>query len=267
MPSQTNPSAEQAGHEAWLKAAARSLKGADLESLVLRTVEGVEIRPLYDDSGAPERLRSSVGWDIRAQVSAADPAGANALAHEALGGGCNSLLLDTRCFTSAEDMARALEGVVLEAAPVAVKAGFAGPLAAQWLAEATRGSPSARLEFHLDPLSAFAEAGVSPGPIEGHIVRAAETAASLAPTYPEATLFLACGRTVHEAAATSGRSEPRACLRITPWRASLSGSRWTNSSSSPSPSFARRGGSGRGSPAPAELPCRRGSRRAPRSGC
>ena len=199
MPSQTNPSADQAGHAAWLKAAARSLKGADLESLVLRTVEGVEIRPLYDASGVPERLRSAVGWDIRAQVLAADAAAANILAHEALGGGCTSLLLDTRSFTSAEDMARALVGVVLEAAPVAVKAGFAGPLAAQWLAEAARGSPSARLAFHLDPLSAFAEAGASPGPIEAHIVRAADVAASLAQTYPEAPLFLACGRTAHEA--------------------------------------------------------------------
>ena len=64
MPSQTNPSADQAGHAAWLKAAARSLKGADLESLVLRTVEGVEIRPLYDASGVPERLRSAVGWGL-----------------------------------------------------------------------------------------------------------------------------------------------------------------------------------------------------------
>lgn len=199
MPSQTNPSAEQFGHAAWLKAAARSLKGADLENLVLRTVEGVEIRPLYDASGAPERLRSAVGWDIRARVSAADPAQTNALAHEALGGGCNSLLLDGRFCASAQDMARALDGVVLEAAPVVLDAGFAGPMAAQWLADVARGSPAARLGLHLDPLSAFAEAGVSPGPIDAHLSRGAETAASLAPAYPEATLFLASGLTAHEA--------------------------------------------------------------------
>ena len=199
MPSQTDPSADDAGHAAWLAAAARSLKGADLESLVRRTAEGVEIQPLYDASGAPEGLRAKAGWDVRASVCAADPAAANALAHEALGGGASSLLLDPTFCTSAEDMARALDGVVLEAAPVALDAGFAGLPAGGWLAEAARGSPAARLALHLDPLSAFAETGRSPGPIEAHLARAAETASSLAPAYPEATLFLASGRVAHEA--------------------------------------------------------------------
>ena len=199
MPSQTNPSVDEAGHAAWLEAAARSLKGADLESLVTRTAGGVEIQPLYDAAGAPERLRATAGWDVRASVRAIEPAAANLLAHEALGGGASSLLLDPAGCSSADDMARALDGVVLEAAPVALDAGFAGPLAGGWLAEAARGSPAARLALHLDPLSAFAEAGQSPGPIEAHLARAAETASSLAPVYPEATLFLASGRVAHEA--------------------------------------------------------------------
>ena len=199
MPSQTDPSADEAGRTAWLTAAARSLQGADPESLVTHTAEGVEIRPLYDAAGAPERLRATTGWDIRASVRASDPAAANALAHEALSGGATSLLLDGRAMASAADMAQALDGVVLEAAPAAVDAGLAGPSAAAWLAEAARGSPAARLSLHLDPLSAFAEAGASPGPIEAHIARAAETAAFLAPAYPDATLFLASGRAAHEA--------------------------------------------------------------------
>ena len=199
MPSQTNPAADEAGHEAWLAAAARSLKGASLESVVTRTVEGVEIQPLYDAAGAPERLRGVAGWDIRATVSAADPGAANALAHEALAGGATSLLLDASAIGSAADLARALDGVVLEAAPVALDAGLRGPFAAGWLAEAARGSPAARLALHLDPFCAFAETGESSGPIEAHLARAAETAASLAPAYPDATLFLASGRAAHEA--------------------------------------------------------------------
>ena len=199
MPSQTNPAADEAGHEAWLAAAARSLKGVDLESLSTHTAEGVEIQPLYDAAMAPERLRAAAGWDIRASVSAPDPATVNDRAHEALGGGATSLLLDMRGMGSSADLARALDRVVLEAAPVALDAGFAGPLAAEWLAEVARGSPAARLPLHLDPLSAFAEAGASPGPIEAHLAGAAETAASLAPAYPGATLFAASGRAAHEA--------------------------------------------------------------------
>ena len=202
MPSQSDPSADDAGHAAWLKAAMRSLKGADIESLITRTVDGVEVRPLYDSAPASERLRSAVGWDIRASVRAPSPEAANSLAHEALGGGATSVLLQIGRegpIRSAADMARTLDGVVLEAAPAALDAGLHGPIAAEWLGEAAKGSPAAGMALHLDPLGAFAEAGDSPGPIEAHLGRAAETGASLAATYPQATLFLASGRAAHEA--------------------------------------------------------------------
>ena len=61
-------------------------------------------------------------------------------------------------------MARVLEGVILELAPVALDAGFLGPQAADWLSAAAKASPGALLRFHLDPLSALAESGASPGP-------------------------------------------------------------------------------------------------------
>ena len=198
MPSQTDPSADDSGHAAWLAAAVRSLNGADLTGLTMRTVEGVEIQPLYDAAPAHERLRTAVGWDIRANVLAPSPEAANALVHEALGGGATSVLLHGP-IASAADMARALEGVVLEAAPMALDAGFHGPLAAEWLGEAAKGSPAAGLALHLDPLGAFAETGHSLGPIEAHMRRAAEAGAALAATYPEASLFLASGRAAHEA--------------------------------------------------------------------
>jgi methylmalonyl-CoA mutase len=198
MPSQTDPSADDAGHDAWLRAAARSLKGADPASLVSVTAEGEVVRPLYDAAPAAERLRTAVGWDIRAGVRASSPEAANTLAHEALGGGAASLLLQAPV-ASATDMARALEGVVLEAAPVALDFGLHSPLAAEWLGEAAKGSPAAQLAFHLDPLGTFAEVGKSPGPIEAHLRRAAEVGAALAGTYPQASLFLASGRAAHEA--------------------------------------------------------------------
>jgi methylmalonyl-CoA mutase len=100
---------------------------------------------------------------------------------------------------SADTLANMLDGVVLELAPIALDAGFLGPKAADWLGAAAKASPNALLNFHLDPLSALAASGVSPGPIEGHLISAATVAARLVDTYPKAGLFLASGQVVHEA--------------------------------------------------------------------
>ena len=87
----------------------------------------------------------------------------------------------------------------MELAPVGLDAGFLGVQAADWLADAAKSSPTARLMLHLDPLSAFAESGRSPGPIEAHLIAVANAAARLSVPYPKANLFLASGRVVHEA--------------------------------------------------------------------
>jgi methylmalonyl-CoA mutase len=100
---------------------------------------------------------------------------------------------------SAEGLARVLDGVAIELAVVALDAGFLGPKAADWLATAAKASPTAKLALHLDPIGAFAETGVSPGPMEAHLISAATVAARLTETYPQASLFLASGRVVHEA--------------------------------------------------------------------
>jgi methylmalonyl-CoA mutase len=89
--------------------------------------------------------------------------------------------------------------VLLDVAPVALDAGFLGSAAADWLGALAKDAPAAQLAFHLDPLSAFAEAGASPGPIEAHLIAAATVGARLAAPYPKASLFLASGRAVHEA--------------------------------------------------------------------
>jgi methylmalonyl-CoA mutase len=151
------------------------------------------IAPLYGPGDAPARnaplLRASpgAGWDVRVPVRS------NAEALEALEGGAASLLLHAR------DIESVLAGVVLEAAPAALDAGFDGPAAARRLAEAARGSPAARLAFHMDPLSAFALAGLSAGPVAAHVALAARTAAELLPAHPEASFLLASGRVAHEA--------------------------------------------------------------------
>jgi methylmalonyl-CoA mutase len=192
--------------QAWLALVEKTLKGAPIESLTQRTLEGLEIQPLYEAAAGSFPARSAPGWDLRALVRAAGPAAANADALADLAQGAQSLLVRIDptgaggvAIGSAEALARVLEGVLLEIAPVALDAGFLGAEAADWLGAAAKGAPAAQLAFHLDPLSAFAVAGESPGPIEAHLISTATVAARLAEPYPRASLFLASGRAAHEA--------------------------------------------------------------------
>lgn len=208
----------------WRALATRTLKGASLDGLDQTTAEGLPIRPLY--APAPARLLAGRAldqtrpWDMRVRAEHPDPVQAHARALEALEGGASSI--SVRCGDGA-DLATRLEGVVLDLAPVALDAGFDGPRAADALAILGKASPRAPLDFALDPLSAFAVAGLSPGPVQSHLVSAAETAARLAQTYPVAQLFRVNGRVVHEAgggealeiafAAASGLAYARAMVR------------------------------------------------------
>ena len=151
-------------------------------------------------------------WDLRTLVDHPDPARANVLAHEALANGAASLLLRLApsgeagvAAGSQDDLARALDGVLLDLAPVALDAGFMGAEAANWLAVLAKGAPEAPLAFHLDPLSAFAREGRSAGPVAAHVNAAAQAGARHAGAYPRASLFLASGRFVHEAGGTEAQ--------------------------------------------------------------
>lgn len=196
---------------AWRTLVEKTLKDAPFESLVRRTAEGLTILPLYESAANPAafplpKREAERPWDIRADIGHPDPARANGDLLRDLEGGAASAVVRIDptgrrgvAIGSAADLARTLDGVMLELAPIALDAGFLGPKAADWLGAAAKGSPSALLQFHLDPLSAFAETGESPGPIEAHLISAATVAARLAESYPKAGLFLASGRVVHEA--------------------------------------------------------------------
>ncbi|HXQ11156.1 MAG TPA: methylmalonyl-CoA mutase family protein [Caulobacteraceae bacterium] len=202
-----------ATREAWLAMVASTLKDGDVERLKRRTPDGLTIQALYTAADAPHAAALSLSprdpdrpWDIRAATAHPDPAHANREILADLEGGAASVLVRIDpggrrgvAIGSAERLARVLDGVILELAPVGLDAGFLGPTAADWLAEVAKSSPAAKLLFNLDPLSAFARAGVSPGPIEAHLIAAANTAARLESTYPKAGLFLARGRVAHEA--------------------------------------------------------------------
>jgi len=194
----------------WRALVAKTLGEAPFASLEKTTVEGLAIEPLYAQATAPaitpRALDPDRHWEIRTLVAHPDIARANAEVLRDLEGAAASVIvrIDPAGKTgvavgSAQGLAKVLEGVILEFAPIALDAGFLGPQAADWLGAAAKASPSALLRFNLDPLSAFAEAGASPGAIEAHLISAATVGARLADTYPQAQLFLASGRVVHEA--------------------------------------------------------------------
>jgi methylmalonyl-CoA mutase len=194
----------------WRALVDKTLGETPFSSLQKTTAEGLSIAPLYAPAPKPMAPARAVSadraWEVATLSAHPDPARANSEILADLRGGSASVILRLDptgkagvAVGSAADLARALDGVILEFAPVALDAGFLGPIAADWLGAAAKASPTALVRFHLDPLSAYAEAGASPGPIEAHLISAANTAVRLAETYPQAQLFLASGRVVHEA--------------------------------------------------------------------
>lgn len=200
-----------ASRAAWLALVAKTLGDAPFESLRRSTVEGLDIEPLYDGAPEPQTFAARPfdaerPWDIRTLTVHPDRFAANREILGDLEGGAASAILRIDptgaagvAVGSAEDLAVALQDVVLEFAPIGLDAGFLGAQAADWLATLAKASPGAKPLFHLDPLSAFAETGASPGPIQSHLVSAATVARRLAETYPLGQLFLASGRVAHEA--------------------------------------------------------------------
>lgn len=198
---------------AWLRLVEKTLKGVALDSLVHSTADRIEIQPLYgpEPSACPPlgpiaKPGQDSHWDIRTLCQAPNAAEANRLLLADLDGGAASALVvvesgqgDGVTLRDAADLAQTLDGVFIDLAPVALDAGFLGPLASDWLARAAKAAPQAPLAFHLDPLGAFARMGVSRGPLAAHLASAAQAAARHHITYSKASLFLASGRVVHEA--------------------------------------------------------------------
>ena len=196
----------------WEAQAGKALKGLPLSGLTRTDADGLTVAPLYaaDTAVAPvfaPRASDADGraWDLRTLIEGDVPESVNAAVLADLEGGAASVILSGNILTDSDLLVRALDGVVLELAAVALDAGLDGPVAADALAVAAKGSPRAKLRFHLDPISAFAATGDAPRPIAEHLTLAANTAARHAGAYPEASFFLASGRVVHEAGGSVGQ--------------------------------------------------------------
>lgn len=195
--------------KAWRAAAAKAAPDSRFEMLIRRTLDGLPIEPLHGpwnavEPAAPRKVPAddpTRPWDLRSRIVARSPAEANRHALAELSGGAASILLPVEAsgVGSADDLAQALDGVMVELARVALEASEAAVEAANWLAVAAKGSPQARLAFHLDPVSTIAREGPD---LTGAAV---QTAMRHQAAYPAAELFLASGRFVHEAGGTEAQ--------------------------------------------------------------
>jgi methylmalonyl-CoA mutase len=196
----------------WKALAEKALKDRPLESLLHLDADQLAVRPLYAAATGVEPLfaprpseAEGRAWDLRTLVEGDDPAAVNAAVLADLEGGAASVVLKGAVLADSAPLTAALDGVALELATVGLDAGLDGPEAANALAVAAKGSPRARLMFHMDPISAFAETGEAPRTLEEHLSLAANTAARHAGAYPEASFFLASGRVAHEAGGSIGQ--------------------------------------------------------------
>lgn len=127
------PAADEAQ---WRALVEKALKGADFERrMVARTYDGIRIEPLSRaarGAGAVLAARAGRPWSIAARVDHPDPAEANRLALSDLQGGADALVLvaagggSSRGFgVDPRDLARVLDGVMLDLIRIRIDGGFA----------------------------------------------------------------------------------------------------------------------------------------------
>lgn len=208
----SNPSFPLPSPSDWQALAAAALKDRDLASLVHLDADGLDVRPLYAAANAGAAIAApratdadGRAWDVRMLVEGDDAVALNALALAQLEGGAASLLVRGGVTSDSDTLAQTLAGVQLELAEVALDAGLDGAAAADALAVVAKGSPRAKLAFHMDPVSAFVAQGGGARPLADYLELAGNTAARHAEAYPDARAFLASGRVVHEAGGTAAQ--------------------------------------------------------------
>jgi len=219
-PADTLPLAAEfppATREQWLALVARLLKGAPLDrELVAKTYDGLTIQPLYEGSSqdlAPVG-RMPAGWQIVQRIDHPDPAAANAEARHDRDNGATGLSLVLAgsigaygyvTAASEEAIARALDGIALDAAGTALEldAGAWAQDGGRDVASLVgrRGMPAgaANIRFGFDPLGAMATGGTAPTGWSETATRFGRRIADLAGAGFKGPFAVADGRAIHNA--------------------------------------------------------------------
>ncbi len=198
--------------EAWLALVEKTLRGADFDkALATTTYDGIRIAPLYTKAdaideqappgsapftrGAESRTDDALPWQICQSFEHPDPATANAEILRDLQRGVTALVLEIEsngnsgiAIATSDDLAKLLDGVLLDLAPVHFISGnSAVAIAALYLAylDGTAfDKASVRGNLGLDPIGSLAADGASVQSIERALPQMADTAAATASTYP-----------------------------------------------------------------------------------
>ncbi|HBJ72280.1 MAG TPA: methylmalonyl-CoA mutase [Actinobacteria bacterium] len=220
---------------AWMVEVDKAIKGGDFDKiLVSTTLDGIRIEPLYtaedvavesDESGFPGfapltrggviEPRVDGAWDIRASIAHPDIAVANAQALTELRNGANSLELHLDLdgegggisVRSQADLARVLDGVLLDIAPISLRAGAYSIIAAEWLtlllAERNVQGVHPSGCLGIDPFTALMTRGDVPQGLGEAIIEG--VALTRASTTPRLRVFRASGVVVADAGASEGQ--------------------------------------------------------------
>ena len=214
---------EPADEADWRALVEQGLKGARWERLVGQTSDGIPIQPLYrepdaytatDISGMPGAAPFIRGvregaWRIRQAYANPDVEKTNREILADLAGGVGAIELVVGAhrarsinIRNADDLDRALAGVILEVAPVSLDAGASDCWAAELLKAKLKGVAAPGTAFNLDPIAAL----LTGAPIDGKdIASAARIAAELRGEYPNATALRVDARPAHEAGGTEAQ--------------------------------------------------------------
>ena len=205
----------------WRRLVDKALNGGDFDHrLVARTADGLRIEPLFSQRPAgsvalPTLSRhQGLAWDIRQVQAETDPAAVNAAILEDLTGGATSVLLQIAAPGLSgvpggrADLARALDGVLLDVCPVALKAGAGAVEAAAsliqiWDQQGLAGAQR-RGAFNYDPLGTLAETGGLPISLPQALAQAAELVRQALP-WPHVTVLRADGHVWHAAGASEAQ--------------------------------------------------------------
>ncbi|MEL6904942.1 MAG: methylmalonyl-CoA mutase family protein [Planctomycetota bacterium] len=164
----------------WQSLVEADLGGPDAfaDALVTRTLEGIDVEPLYGDRPDADEpaARLTGGWDIAAEVAHPDPAVANRRALQELEGGATALFVPLDPAGRGTEGVRAcrvaeldalLSGVWIDAAPISFGTHAEGVAAAACLEAlaAERGVAPEGLQVHVghDPVATLARDGALPG--------------------------------------------------------------------------------------------------------
>ncbi|WP_226886606.1 methylmalonyl-CoA mutase subunit beta [Nisaea nitritireducens] len=195
----------ETSREAWMSAVEAALKGASFDKVLTRqTYEGLKLQPIYTGEDVPAGRtaptpggdRTETGWDVRQMQAHGDPAEVAKTAKQDLERGATSVLLrvdrpgvEGVVVGSVDDLDKALAGVHLNMAPVALDAGAYAPAVSSMLEAlwARRGCDAGEVSgsFRIDPLGTLAREGWLPKTAEDALAEMAEIAKRTAASHPK----------------------------------------------------------------------------------